>query len=631
MLHRLLGDINNHVIQSYTVADSIALLALVVTIDDVGRVAYKEDDKTFHLLFDETGPDWLEIGSGGGTTGTVTSIDITSTTGLTFSGGPITTSGSFTMAGTLGAINGGTGLSSYTLGDILYSSATNVLSKLGIGSTNQVLSVSAGIPAWVSFNINNTIGVLGETKGGTDQNGYVLGDILYASATNTLSRLTAGSPGDVLTISVTGIPSWATGGGGGSGSVTSIDISGGTTGLTFGGGPITTNGTFTAAGVLAAIHGGTGLNAIGSNGSVLVVVSGAPAWVAPASLVILTAKASANQTVTTAVMTKVVLPTEDFDTNSNFDNVTNNRFTPTVAGYYFVTGKVRGSSASAFTSLVAAIYKNGAEYCREQITGTFTAGPESITVSCIVSMNGSTDYLELWGSVTGTTPVFNFTSATASSRLSASPITASAGGGGGSGLLNILETLGSVGGIATERLKVQNGGTKTNLELGSNQAGSILLGLGGNSRGLEGVVYQPGFNHNGQSGANQAGHYNLTAIIFAGGSDFLTSDNSGLGANNTFPELTSIEGAYCYTGKVLVRDLTSGSIEFAAWEIKGYVDSYNSYCTGTATFIDASTDGLTWTCNVNPLGSQLGIYITASPTYNCVANCIVETLELGRI
>ena len=45
-----------------------------------------------------------------------------------------------------------------------------------------------------------------------------------------------------------------------SGTVTSVDVSGGTTGLTTSGGPITSSGTITLAGVLAAANGGTGVN-----------------------------------------------------------------------------------------------------------------------------------------------------------------------------------------------------------------------------------------------------------------------------------------------------------------------------------------------------------------------------------
>ena len=43
---------------------------------------------------------------------------------------------------------GGTNLINYTLGDMLYCSATNVLSKLAIGTTDQVLTVDTGVPSW---------------------------------------------------------------------------------------------------------------------------------------------------------------------------------------------------------------------------------------------------------------------------------------------------------------------------------------------------------------------------------------------------------------------------------------------------------------------------------------------------
>jgi hypothetical protein len=49
-----------------------------------------------------------------------------------------------------------------------------------------------------------------------------------------------------------------------SGAVTSVDVSGGTTGLTTSGGPITTSGTITFAGTLAVTNGGTGLTAFGT-------------------------------------------------------------------------------------------------------------------------------------------------------------------------------------------------------------------------------------------------------------------------------------------------------------------------------------------------------------------------------
>lgn len=52
------------------------------------------------------------------------------------------------VTGTLGATNGGTGQSTYSTGDILYSNAANSLTKLSIGSSGNFLRVSSGIPAW---------------------------------------------------------------------------------------------------------------------------------------------------------------------------------------------------------------------------------------------------------------------------------------------------------------------------------------------------------------------------------------------------------------------------------------------------------------------------------------------------
>jgi hypothetical protein len=57
----------------------------------------------------------------------------------------------------VGPTYGGTGQTTYATGDTLYASATNVLSKLGIGSTGQVLTVSGGIPTWASPATSGTV------------------------------------------------------------------------------------------------------------------------------------------------------------------------------------------------------------------------------------------------------------------------------------------------------------------------------------------------------------------------------------------------------------------------------------------------------------------------------------------
>ena len=83
--------------------------------------------------------------------GTVTSVSGSGgSTGLTLTGGAITTSGTLTLGGTLAIANGGTNITSYTTGDILYASSGTVLAKLAIGSAGQVLKVASGIPSWAT-------------------------------------------------------------------------------------------------------------------------------------------------------------------------------------------------------------------------------------------------------------------------------------------------------------------------------------------------------------------------------------------------------------------------------------------------------------------------------------------------
>lgn len=52
------------------------------------------------------------------------------------------------LNGIIAVANGGTDQTTYATGDILYASAANTLSKRAVGSTGQVLSVSGGVPAW---------------------------------------------------------------------------------------------------------------------------------------------------------------------------------------------------------------------------------------------------------------------------------------------------------------------------------------------------------------------------------------------------------------------------------------------------------------------------------------------------
>ena len=107
--------------------------------------------------------------------------------------------------------------------------------------------------------------------------------------------------------------------------------------------------------------------------------------------------------ISVSTLTKVQINTEVFDTNNNFDSTTNYRFTPTVAGYYYVTGHVGSPTLSTSTEILAAIGKNSTQITWGG-TGSSKGGiyPESLTTT-LVYLNGSTDYVELFVYGTGAT------------------------------------------------------------------------------------------------------------------------------------------------------------------------------------------------------------------------------------
>jgi hypothetical protein len=84
------------------------------------------------------------------------------------------------------------------------------------------------------------------------------------------------------------------------------------------------------------VAGTTVLTLPTANGTVLTTANTFAAGTGPAFSVYSTA----NQVTATVTYTKIQLNTENFDTNNNFDSTTNYRFTPTVAGYYQISGAV---------------------------------------------------------------------------------------------------------------------------------------------------------------------------------------------------------------------------------------------------------------------------------------------------
>jgi len=129
-------------------------------------------------------------------------------------------------------------------------------------------------------------------------------------------------------------------------------------------------GTLSASGVITA------------TGGLVVGAAAAPAF---------SANLSTSTTVSTSAYVKVPFNSEVTDTNSNYDPTTNYRFTPTVAGYYQINLYVLSSAA---TTQVSVIYKNGNQFtggtCGALVSGIGTG----TTSSGLISMNGTTDYVE---------------------------------------------------------------------------------------------------------------------------------------------------------------------------------------------------------------------------------------------
>jgi hypothetical protein len=150
------------------------------------------------------------------------------------------------------------------------------------------------------------------------------------------------------------------------------------------------NVTVSSGNVVAGIASGTITQAmLGTN-----VAGNGPAF---------SAYLNSAQTVSNNTLTKLSANIEEFDTNSNYDNATNYRFTPTISGYYQINGNITFAATAINGNSVAVIYKNGARFKDGNLSGGSTAGSLFYSVvSALIYFNGSTDYVELWGLVNGT-------------------------------------------------------------------------------------------------------------------------------------------------------------------------------------------------------------------------------------
>lgn len=276
----------------------------------------------------------ITIAASGAGFGTVTSVGVDGgATGLNFTNSPITTNGTIVMGGTLNVASGGTGATTATAARANLSAAksgansditsiTGLTTPLSItqGGTGANDSLSGyifgnGLSPFTSvatIPMTDITGTLPISKGGTNATSAA------AARVNLLPSYT-GNAGKALFINpaATDVEWQAVAG---AGTVTSVNVSGGTTGLTTSGGPIIAAGTITLGGILIPVNGGTGIGSysvgdllfantttqldklpVGSNGFLLGSNGTAPYYINPTTITVGTATTATSATTATNI------------------------------------------------------------------------------------------------------------------------------------------------------------------------------------------------------------------------------------------------------------------------------------------------------------------------------------------
>jgi hypothetical protein len=111
---------------------------------------------------------------------------------------------------------------------------------------------------------------------------------------------------------------------------------------------------------------------------------------------------SSSGTVSNNVATKVQFDTEIYDTDGTYDNSSNYRFTPGVAGKYFIYAQVYMYMGSSNVNVgIIHIYKNGSAYTRRTMyQPSNPAQAQALNISSTLDLDAD-DYIEIFGQSQG--------------------------------------------------------------------------------------------------------------------------------------------------------------------------------------------------------------------------------------
>ena len=160
----------------------------------------------------------LAIGANGyilTSNGTTASWTAAPSTGVTsFSAGstgftPSTgTTGAVTLGGTLAVTSGGTNITNYTVGDLLFANTTTSLDKLSVGTSTYILTSNGTAPQYTNPS-SITVGTATSATTATNLAGGIASQIPYQTGAGATSFIANGTAGQVLTSAGTSVPTWS--------------------------------------------------------------------------------------------------------------------------------------------------------------------------------------------------------------------------------------------------------------------------------------------------------------------------------------------------------------------------------------------------------------------------------------
>jgi len=340
------------------------------------------------------------------------------------------------LTGTVAATNGGTGTATVATGDLLYGSGTNTWGKLAAGAGYKSLVMNAGGTnvEWNAVALDQSgavSGALPATNGGTGLSTYTLGDTVYSSAANTLAKLAGNTTTtkkfliQTGTGSVSAAPEWGT--------VSGSDVSGNISGsagsvanaLTLG--TYLTGTSFNGSSAVTATVDATSANTVSkvvardsngdfSAGTITATLSGAATSATTATNL---AGGAANQIAYQTGSGATGFATAPSSSNTYFywngsafawGAVTSGTVTSITAGSYLTGGTITTSGTLAVDATSA---NTASKVVARDASGNFSAGTitanlsGNATTSSSCTGNAATATNVAYSGLTGTVPTWN--------------------------------------------------------------------------------------------------------------------------------------------------------------------------------------------------------------------------------